>query len=490
MRIEASGDRILVVVPGVEVALFAIYDAALAQTVPWTPLDGSNANPTILATDAGWLVLTRRGDGSGATLQPIGRGGERGSVETRPEGFGALTVNGDRILMLTGTEIRGGIDKGVAVGGTSVLASILDVRGATLRAAETISLAEAAQIQPAAVESNGVLLAAWAELGMDVRFVVKARAFDLAGVPLAPPVVMPVSEDGQWMPALASNGDSFLVVWSEMPWGTGERAIKGARVSLTGQLLDDPAIPLFDFGYLRFGRVRTADVAWSGTAWIVVSSDEKGRIVARRVSPGGVVLDSAPAEITHLSQWGSAGDFAPTIDCNGSECLVAWHGPTTSPNCTGWGCVWPVAVHANRITPELTLLGGPAVELTNPGEEITDPRRTTVAWNEIAGSWLIAWSFTGRQRVARDGRLLDPLASANLHDGLSVSAIPEREGWRVAWSSGGDVFHGWSRTGRAADVEERFALTARPEQETDAQLAGGLAPSPSSCARAARGRRR
>ncbi|MCA1733363.1 MAG: hypothetical protein LC732_07135 [Acidobacteria bacterium] len=78
--------------------------------------------------------------------------------------------------------------------------------------------------------------------------------------------------------------------------------------------------------------------------------------------------------------------------------------------------------------------------------------------------------------MARTGALLDAPANARYHGGVSVSAIPEREGWRLAWSSGGDVFHGWSRTGRAADAEERFELTARPEQETDAQLVGGARP--------------
>ncbi|MCA1733362.1 MAG: hypothetical protein LC732_07130 [Acidobacteria bacterium] len=295
LRVEASDDRLVVAIPGVDSATFAIFDAQLAQRHPWTTISEAGGYPKLAPTAHGWLLATR--DGSGAIIHPIGRDGRVGSPSREGEAFDLYDLAGrsDRALLVWTKrfELR-----------TSVRAALLDDGAGILKSATTLSVGPAPQIHPVAAEGNGVVLAAWSELGSDGLFTIRARAFR-DGIPLAPPVTMPSSGESQFMPAASFNGDSFLVVWSET-------SVYGARVALSGRLLDDTPISLFGSGSGGIVNRRTADVAWSGTAWIVVSSDQRGLIVARRVSPGGVVLDYGSAEITRPSPWGSAGHSAPT----------------------------------------------------------------------------------------------------------------------------------------------------------------------------------
>jgi hypothetical protein len=98
---------------------------------------------------------------------------------------------------------------------------------------------------------------------------------------------------------VASDGTSFFVVWEENVSTTYYQAVKGARVSHAVQVLDTPAITIWeDYGGYSG---REPDVAWGGTNWFV--SFMLNGITVLRLSPAGALLDpnDIPADFDNTS---------------------------------------------------------------------------------------------------------------------------------------------------------------------------------------------
>ena len=109
----------------------------------------------------------------------------------------------------------------------------------------------------------------------------------------------------QERPAVAFDGTNYLVVWEDSR--AAQADVYGARVTTSGQVVDDQGgIPI---GVAASFQV-AADVAFSGTSYLVVWSDSRNGNVdtyAARVSPGGTVLD--PFGIAIGEQHGRARAF-------------------------------------------------------------------------------------------------------------------------------------------------------------------------------------
>ncbi|MHB0972393.1 MAG: hypothetical protein ACYC7A_12750 [Thermoanaerobaculia bacterium] len=121
-----------------------------------------------------------------------------------------------------------------------------------------------------------------------------------SGEPIAGTTTLPgeYSHDS----AVATNGDEFLVVWSEglppcqylclpIPY-----QILAVRVSADGTLLDSVPIVLED----RAGYADLPSVAWAGDRYLVVWSDSAS-VRGATLSPEGVVLDANPASMPGIS---------------------------------------------------------------------------------------------------------------------------------------------------------------------------------------------
>jgi hypothetical protein len=98
------------------------------------------------------------------------------------------------------------------------------------------------------------------------------------------------------LPAIATNGDGYLVVWS--PANSQWRAkvqIRAARLSHSGELLDPLGIPL------GTGKSGCRSVVWSGEFYLVswCDTDPSGATTTsmRRVAPDGTLLEAAPVTI-------------------------------------------------------------------------------------------------------------------------------------------------------------------------------------------------
>ena len=190
-------------------------------------------------------------------------------------------------------------------------------------------------------------------------------------------------------PAVAFDGNDFLVVWEDGRAGTGGD-IYGARVSRAGSLLD-PA-----------GRaITTAStsqdhpaVAFDGTNSLVVWEDDRSggsNIYGARVTPGGAILDPSGILINE-----SPGEQrAPAVAFDGTNHLVVW---IDLPR---------AGLYGTRISP--------AGDVQDAGVEIAKGAGTDVAPTVAAnGSFLVVWQSRGdlekrpdiveAVRVGADGR--------------------------------------------------------------------------------------
>lgn len=466
VRVESSGDRLLVITSS-PAARFAIFDAALGVDLDWSPLDGGSSYPAIAPTSSGWILAMS--SNAGTTVQPITRAGRHGPARPLENGVRPsvdAAGAGDRAAVVWTRQEPGFF-------GISARMAIFDGGGTLVHGPATISLGPAPQIHPAGAHGGGVTLVAWSERAAGGEFVVKTRTFDAAGGPFTAIVAMPFRGSSQLRPSVASDGNSFFVVWTEGL--SGDDRIYGARVAADGRLLDSDPIGLFGPAPFRWDGNRAADVDWSGSSWIVVTSDERWRIVAKRVSPAGAILDSAPTQISPTVSETQGADSVPVLDCNGAECLVAWQGPPLPDDCRITCEPSTPSVRASRIASDATLLDAAPWLLTVAWEKVT---AIGVRWNETAEAWLVSWSRDGQQRIGRNGFPTGSNDDATVSASGTVSAIPERQGWRIAWSSDGrgDLFHGWSETGDVPGITSRFFLTRSPEREWDPTLIAAPRP--------------
>lgn len=112
-----------------------------------------------------------------------------------------------------------------------VFVTFLNPDGFVPREDVIVSVGPGAQVNPSAAHGGGVTLVAWSERRADGKYVLRTRPFDANGTPIAQPSSMPFAGPPQ-RSSVAFNGETFFVVWSEGPRGTG--AIYGARITARG----------------------------------------------------------------------------------------------------------------------------------------------------------------------------------------------------------------------------------------------------------------
>ena len=117
-------------------------------------------------------------------------------------------------------------------------------------------------------------------------------------------------------PAIASDGDNFLIVWEDRR--NGVTNIYGARVNQYGEILDPTGIAISTGSF----TMHYPSVAFDGTNYLVVWQDDRDGwdIYGARVDQAGQVLDPDGIAISTATgyQWASA------IAFDGANYLVVW----------------------------------------------------------------------------------------------------------------------------------------------------------------------
>ena len=171
--------------------------------------------------------------------------------------------------------------------------------------------------------------------------VLREATFPIAVTPLispdlrvGTPVVSPASGD-QYNATLAASGDMYLVAWTHGPFqSTGPSVIRGARVTLSGDVLDPSGIYLF-------GEYRDLPaVAGNGSDFLVLSKPEN--VFGEPVSPGTALLGVRVTKAGTVSSVFTLGSDVvddgtpPAVVARSNDYLVAWsqqhYGPPNQPD--------------------------------------------------------------------------------------------------------------------------------------------------------------
>ncbi len=145
------------------------------------------------------------------------------------------------------------------------------------------------QVTPAVAYNGTDYLVLWQHQEAGVRDIYGARV-NRQGVVLDPDgFIVSAAAGAQEQPAAASDGDDFLVVWSD--WRNAERDIFGSRVTGTGTVPDTAGIQVC----AAPGSQSSPAVAHDGTNFLIVWEDQrsgKQDLYGALVTPLGVTLDT------------------------------------------------------------------------------------------------------------------------------------------------------------------------------------------------------
>lgn len=290
-----------------------------------------------------------------------------------------------------------------------------------------VALAANSQSEPAVAFDGTGFLVVWADAGAggsDIR----AIKVDQTGRQLAAGFTVSAAPRDQLRPAVAFDGDNFLVVWED--WrGTDAPDVYGARVSRSGAVLDPAGIAIL----AGPGRQTAPAVAFGGGRYVVAVQNDRfltgwDDIYGVRLNPDGTVLDSVGFPIDTASHW----QVQPRLDFSGSNFLVVWEDHRAG---------LAGDIYACRLG-----LDGLPLDPVAEGFAVTGSQRAEskpdLAYD--GANWLVAWECEGFDRatdirycrVRREGGLLDPT-------GRTASAAPDSQScprvvfdgnnWLVLW---------------------------------------------------------
>ncbi|RME42439.1 MAG: hypothetical protein D6795_20950 [Deltaproteobacteria bacterium] len=182
---------------------------------------------------------------------------------------------------------------------------------------------------------------------------VHARRIDAAGA-LPDDAAILLSPTGE--SAQGSAGDGlFLVVWTEMGSGNGD--IRAMRIAEDATPLDPEGIDVSGFAW----EEKDPAVAWNGEVFLVVWTDFRngdGDIYAARVSPDGEVLDPEGITVSKVKRT----QRTPAVVWGGSAFLVVWNDLRQSSENPDIYATWITAKGENLDPQGIPIATGPYEE--------------------------------------------------------------------------------------------------------------------------------
>lgn len=240
-------------------------------------------------------------------------------------------------------------------------------------------------------------------------------------------LLLSLSADPHYAPALASNGSGFLAVWGEIQgfWAT--------RITRDGQSIDGRGI------LLDAGRPDESAVVFDGTSYVVASSHQS-KVRVRYISP-----DTGAVQAT-LTLGENGGAYGAALAVDKDALFVAW--------ADRYGIQLTRIPHATRV-PETPVLVSPNNELSPYGDYATHPalasngKELLVTWTiqrEIVGSppYTVSVAVHGARVAGSTLSLLDPapfvISEIDGGTGDESSVASNGKDWLVTWNAEQSVF--------------------------------------------------
>lgn len=313
----------------------------------------------------------------------------------------------------------------------TVLASRVETDGDVLDdSAIRVMTGAPAQRTPTAAFGGGNYLVAWQDFRDDAGPHIRAARVRPDGSVIEQNGLRLPSAPGASDPAVTFDGRNFLVVWLEPGADADTTAIRAARVSTSGSVLDSGGILIATT--LTSAEMRV-EVASGGGRSLVVWADALGTpgsgsdVRAARVTRDGAVLDPGGFRVSPLERE----QLDPAVAFVGGRFLVVYRDRLlTTP-------VISDELRATRVTTDGAVLDPAGIFIA------TGPRTPAIA--SSGSQALVVWSFNPPgtfelnilgARVTADGSVLDPggfpVSSA---EGSQTSPAVTFDGTRywVAW---------------------------------------------------------
>ena len=248
------------------------------------------------------------------------------------------------------------------------------------------------------------------------------------------PVYSP-NNNNKVTPAVAYDGINYFAVWQEQT-GEDTYAIYASRINKEGVVIDPAGILISSVACeasnpaIVFGTDNYL-VAWHNQC------DSKYEILAARLSPSGVVLDTSAISVSEYA----ADNAAPAVAFDGANYLVVWP-YYKSPSSTA------VDLYAARITSGGKVLDADGIPISAAAGDQKNP---AAAFDGV--NYMILWEDSRNSsgdiygaRLGADGTLADPqgikIAAGNLSSPVISFAGTE---YFAAWAAKNDL--AWSLEG-------------------------------------------
>ncbi len=310
-----------------------------------------------------------------------------------------------------------------------------------------VSVVERHKRKPTVASDGQDYLVVWQELRSDPDWGIHANRVTAAGDVLDGGGFQVAAATGsQTEPRVASNGEGYLVTWTDSRAGNAD--VYATRVTATGTVLDGDGFGV-SAGSSDEG---TPSVASNGTDYLVAWTDFRSGsdkdVYASRVSADGEVVDLSGIPIAT----GAYNQVAPAIAANGASYLIAWSNAHYGE------------IRASRVTAD-----GQALELSQPIFSILDAYALVPSVASNGTDFLVAVSVWSEwedmlfcdvyaRRVGGAGAVLDdsPLVMGSAGGETAASVASNGSDYLIAWSRF-DILA--SRVSDAGVVQPKFVVS-------------------------------
>jgi hypothetical protein len=397
--------------------------------IPISTAANDQKRPALAFDGASFLVVWQDhrsgspyGDVYGARVTPGGTvldtAGIPVSTASNAQDYPRPTFAGTNFLV-TWMDYRGGSNSDIYGARVTPGGTVLDTVGIL------ISATPSSQWFPALASDGTNSLIAWREyrggLGDDIygaRVAPDGTVLDTAGIPIS------TAAGAQYDPALAFDGTSFFVTWTDGRSGSGYD-IYGARVAPDGTVLDPSGISVSTATDEQYYPA----VAFDGTRFLVAWEDYRSGssydIYGARVTTGGIVLDPSGIPISTAAN----DQRYPVLAFGGTNFLAAWRDPRNGSGSDVYGA--RVTTGGTVLDPSGILIPTAANAQYCPASAF-DGTNYLVTWQDIRNGTLDIYGA----RVTPGGTVLDPSGfsiSAAAHDQCCPALAFDGANYLVTW---------------------------------------------------------
>ncbi len=301
--------------------------------IPITNMDVGQATPSVTHYSGQWLTVWRDNrnggyyDIYGSRISASGTitdpSGILISASAQSQGKPAVASDGINYLVVWEEARSGGYS-------TDIYGMRIDASGKQLDDdAIAISTSPGSQAYPAvAFDNDSTYLVVWQDnrsgSGIDIYgscVTTSGNVLDLPGIAIS------TATGRQQFPSVAFDGTNFLVVWSDERDGYSARDIYGTLVAPDGDVLSPSGNVIADDAYWQ----DYPSVAFDGTNYLVVWQDYGSGtfyedIYGVRVNQSGNPIDGSSIAISTADN----GQYCPVVAFDGTNYLVVWYDRRTT----------------------------------------------------------------------------------------------------------------------------------------------------------------